>query len=69
MRIGQVLGNLISNAMKYGDPKTAVDVSVDRTDGEVKIAVTNYGPGIEPLTRCPGSSSASCDRRRRGARA
>ena len=38
MRIGQVLGNLISNAVKYGDPKTAVDVSLDRTDGEVKIA-------------------------------
>jgi PAS domain S-box-containing protein len=46
MRIGQVLGNLISNAVKYGDPKTAVDVSVDYTDAEVKIAVTNYGPGI-----------------------
>ncbi len=46
MRIGQVLGNLISNAVKYGDPKTPVDVSVDRTDGEVKIAVTNHGPGI-----------------------
>jgi signal transduction histidine kinase len=46
MRIGQVLGNLISNAVKYGDPKSAVDVSVDYTDAEVKIAVTNYGPGI-----------------------
>jgi PAS domain S-box-containing protein len=46
MRIGQVLGNLISNAVKYGDPKTAVDVSLDRTDGEVKVAVTNHGPGI-----------------------
>ena len=46
MRIGQVLGNLISNAVKYGDPKTPVDVSVDRTDGEVKIGVTNHGPGI-----------------------
>ncbi len=46
MRIGQVLGNLISNAVKYGDPKTPVDVSVDRTDAEVKIAVTNRGPGI-----------------------
>jgi signal transduction histidine kinase len=32
--------------VKYGDPKTAVDVSVDYTDAEVKIAVTNYGPGI-----------------------
>ncbi len=46
MRIGQVLGNLISNAVKYGDPKTPVDLSVDRTDAEVKIAVTNRGPGI-----------------------
>jgi PAS domain S-box-containing protein len=46
MRIGQVLGNLISNAVKYGDRKTAVDVSVDRTDGEVRIGVTNHGPGI-----------------------
>ncbi len=46
MRIGQVLGNLISNAVKYGDPKTAVDVSVHCTDAEVKIAVTNHGPGI-----------------------
>ena len=46
MRIGQVLGNLISNAVKYGDPKTAVDVSVRCTGAEVKIAVTNHGPGI-----------------------
>jgi PAS domain S-box-containing protein len=46
MRIGQVLGNVISNAVKYGDPKTAVDVSVDCTGAEVRIAVTNRGPGI-----------------------
>ena len=46
MRIGQVLGNLISNAVKYGEPKTGVDVSVDSSDGEVKVAVTNQGPGI-----------------------
>ena len=46
MRMGQVLGNVISNAVKYGDPKTAVDVSVDCTDAEGRIAVTNHGPGI-----------------------
>jgi signal transduction histidine kinase len=48
MRIEQVLGNLLSNALKYGDPKTAIDVRLERTDGEVEIAVTNYGTGIEP---------------------
>jgi PAS domain S-box-containing protein len=48
MRIEQVLGNLLSNAVKYGDPSAAIDVRLDRTDGEVEIAVTNYGKGIEP---------------------
>jgi len=48
MRIGQVLGNLISNAVKYGDPDAPIDVCLDRTDGEVRIAVTNQGPGIAP---------------------
>ena len=48
MRIEQVLGNLLSNAVKYGDPSAAIDVRLDRTDGEVEIAVTNYGKGIAP---------------------
>jgi len=48
MRIEQVLGNLLSNAVKYGDPGAAIDVRLNRTDGEVEIAVTNYGKGIEP---------------------
>jgi PAS domain S-box-containing protein len=48
MRINQVLGNLLSNALKYGDPNTAIDVRLERGDSDIEIAVTNFGKGIEP---------------------
>jgi signal transduction histidine kinase len=48
MRIGQVLGNLISNAAKYGDPGTDIDVCLEEHGTEVDIAVENRGPGIPP---------------------
>jgi PAS domain S-box-containing protein len=48
MRIGQVLGNLISNAVKYGDPGTDIDVCLEEHGSEVDIAVENRGPGIPP---------------------
>ena len=46
MRIGQVLGNLISNAVKYGDPGTDVEVRLEDRDTEIEISVTNQGRGI-----------------------
>lgn len=46
MRIGQVLGNLISNAMKYGDPSRPIEISIDHRGAFVEIAVTNEGHGI-----------------------
>ena len=48
MRIEQVLGNLLSNAVKYGDQRSGVEVRVSVGDGEVTIAVTNFGAGIAP---------------------
>jgi len=48
MRINQVLGNLISNAVKYGDKKSEIVVHLNRQDGEVEVAITNHGKGIEP---------------------
>jgi PAS domain S-box-containing protein len=48
MRVGQVLGNLISNAVKYGQDGTDIDVRLDQHDGEVEISVTNQGRGIDP---------------------
>ena len=46
MRIGQVLGNLISNAVKYGDKGSDIGVRIEQHDTEVEIAVQNRGPGI-----------------------
>ncbi|MBI4493843.1 MAG: PAS domain S-box protein [Chloroflexi bacterium] len=47
-RIEQVLGNLVSNAAKYGDPDTGILIEVRRRDTEVEVAVANHGPGIPP---------------------
>jgi PAS domain S-box-containing protein len=44
-RVQQVLVNLIDNAAKYA-PGGRVEVSAERTDGIVRIAVTDEGPGI-----------------------
>lgn len=48
MRVDQVLGNLISNAVKYGDANAEIVVEIDRHEDEVELSVTNRGKGIEP---------------------
>ena len=45
-RIHQVLGNLISNAAKYGEPGTEITIACIDRDDAVEIVVTNHGPGI-----------------------
>lgn len=45
-RIQQVLGNLLSNAAKYGEAGTEISVSVRCSGDRAEIAVTNRGPGI-----------------------
>jgi PAS domain S-box-containing protein len=47
MRIEQVLSNLLLNAAKHGEPDSPIEVRMHRTGGEVEIAVTNSGKGIE----------------------
>ena len=46
IRIEQVFGNLLMNALKYSDPETAVEVQVRLVDDEVRVLVTNGGAGI-----------------------
>jgi PAS domain S-box-containing protein len=47
-RFVQVLSNLLSNADKYGDPGTLVEVRTERVGTMVQVSVTNEGPGIAP---------------------
>jgi signal transduction histidine kinase len=67
-RIQQMLGNLVGNAIKYGEPGAAVLVAVSGEDREISIEVKNRGPAIppsalyrifEPLERGPGAQNRS----------
>jgi PAS domain S-box-containing protein len=45
-RIEQVLDNLLSNALKYGDRGTEIGIAIEWRDADVEISVTNRGAGI-----------------------
>lgn len=47
-RIRQVLGNLVSNAAKYGRPGTEIRIDVLGGPDVVELIVTNHGAGIPP---------------------
>lgn len=46
-KIGQVINNLISNAVKYSPKNTAVKVSIQTQEGRVKVSVQDRGIGIK----------------------
>jgi PAS domain S-box-containing protein len=49
-RIAQVMDNLLTNAIKYGEPGTPIriDLNLDAGADRASVAVTNHGPGIAP---------------------
>jgi signal transduction histidine kinase len=47
-RLGQAVGNLVSNATKYTPPKGTVSISAGVENGQVWIRVSDTGPGIAP---------------------
>jgi len=47
-RVRQVILNLLSNAVKFTPAGGTVDVAVARLDGEVRVSVSDSGPGIAP---------------------
>jgi signal transduction histidine kinase len=47
-RLHQVVGNLISNAVKFSPDGGSIEVEVRRAEPSVEIAVTDHGPGVAP---------------------
>jgi signal transduction histidine kinase len=47
-RIGQLLSNLLGNALTHGDPDHPVEVHARAADGEFALSVTNRGKPIPP---------------------
>lgn len=74
-RLGQVVDNLLSNALKYTWPRTTVDVTVERAETAkglraASIRVRDHGPGIDPdeLSRLTSRFYRTRDTRRRRVR-
>jgi signal transduction histidine kinase len=47
IRLVQVLANLLANAIKYSPPQSRIHVEASATDGELRLAVSDNGSGIE----------------------
>ena len=50
-RAVQILTNLLSNAVKYSYPTSPIHIDVKSSDGRVRIAIVNEGPGISQEDR------------------
>jgi PAS domain S-box-containing protein len=50
-RIGQVLRNLLGNAVKHTPPGTCVELRVSTANGRVRFEIADTGPGIPPEDR------------------
>ncbi|AVM74498.1 Non-motile and phage-resistance protein [Magnetospirillum gryphiswaldense MSR-1] len=47
-RMAEVIGHLLSNAIKYNRPGGSIDLSVDNMVGKVRLTVRDSGNGIPP---------------------
>ncbi|HEY3355016.1 MAG TPA: HAMP domain-containing sensor histidine kinase [Polyangia bacterium] len=50
-RIAQVVGNLLENALNYSPEQADVEARLSTSAGEVRVAVTDHGPGIAARDR------------------
>jgi two-component system OmpR family sensor kinase/two-component system sensor histidine kinase BaeS len=45
-RVGQVIGNLLSNALQYTPAHGRIEIAARRVEGGVEVAVSDNGPGV-----------------------
>lgn len=45
-RVGQVLINLINNAIRYADPESIILITAENQHHQVAVSISNTGPGI-----------------------
>jgi signal transduction histidine kinase len=50
-RMGQLLSNLLNNALVHGDPASPVEVTATEAEGVFQLRVTNAGPRIPDEVR------------------
>jgi PAS domain S-box-containing protein len=50
-RVGQVVANLLENALKFSPPESRIEVRVWSDPGSVCVAVADHGPGIAVVER------------------
>jgi len=48
MRLRQVVGNLVRNALVYAPPATPIEIGLARRDGHAVLTVADHGPGLPP---------------------
>ena len=47
-RVGQILSNLVGNALKFTKAGDEVTIAATASDGRVRFAVSDHGPGVPP---------------------
>jgi two-component system sensor histidine kinase KdpD len=47
-QLERVLVNLLENALRFSSPSDPVEVSVEAGEGEVRVRVSDRGPGLSP---------------------
>ncbi len=50
-RLERMLENLVDNAVSFSPPQAAVDITLERMDDTVRLAVRDSGPGIPAASR------------------
>ena len=47
-RLGQILDNFLSNAIRYSSPASTITVSARSVGSEITVGITDQGPGLTP---------------------